>query len=44
MNIRYFFVKDRQEKGEQDIQYCPTDDMIADYFTKSLQGKKFLMF
>jgi hypothetical protein len=44
MNIRYFFVKDRQEKGEIDIQYCPTDDMIAGYFTKPLQGGKFLHF
>ena len=23
------------------IEYCPTEDMIADFFTKPLQGKQF---
>ena len=44
INIRYFFVKDRNEKGEINIEYCPTDIMIADFYTKPLQGKKFLDF
>jgi len=44
INIRYFFIKDRQESGELSIKYCPTDQMIADYFTKPLQGSKFLQF
>jgi hypothetical protein len=26
------------------IDFCPTDDMIADYMTKPLQGAKFLKF
>ena len=41
MNVRYFFVTDRENKGELQINYCPTESMIADYFTKPLQGKKF---
>jgi hypothetical protein len=41
INIRYFFVTDRIKSGEVSMTYCPTDDMIADYFTKSLQGTKF---
>ena len=27
-----------------EIQYCPTDNMIGDYYTKPLQGGKFLKF
>lgn len=41
INIRFFFVADRAKSGELDIQYCPTDKMIADFFTKPLQGSKF---
>ena len=41
MNIRFVFVKDRDDKNELTIEYCPTYQMLADYFTKSLQGKSF---
>ena len=44
INIRYFFVHDRVDAGEVSIQYCPTGDMLADYFTKPLQGSKFQQF
>ena len=44
LNIRYFFITDRINKGEIKLEYCPTDDMVADFFTKALQGKKFLKF
>ena len=44
LNIRYFFITDHIKKGELKIEYCPTDDMVADFFTKPLQGKKFLQF
>ena len=44
IDIRYFFVKDRVDKGELEIQYCPTYMMLADYFTKSLQGKAFRVY
>ena len=44
IDIRYFFVKDRVDKGEVKIEYCNTDDMIADFFTKPLQGKLFRKF
>ena len=42
INIRYFFIKDRVGSGEVTIIYCPTEDMIADFFTKPLQGIKFI--
>ena len=44
MNIRYFFITDQVEKGNVSLQYCPTNLMIADYFTKPLQGAKFREF
>ena len=44
IDIRYFFVKDRVDKGEVTIQHCPTTRMLADYFTKPLQGKSFYVF
>ena len=44
MNIRYFFITDRIKKGDLHIEYYPTDNMVADFFTKPLQGKKFLQF
>ena len=44
INIQYFMVTDLVKRGELDIVYCPTDEMIGDYFTKSLQGTKFSTF
>jgi hypothetical protein len=44
INIRYFFITDRIQNQELNIEYCPTGSMIADFFTKPLQGKKFLEF
>jgi hypothetical protein len=41
ISIRYFFVKDRVDKGEMKIEHCPTYKMLADFFTKPLQGKAF---
>ena len=44
INIKHFFVKDRIDKKEVEVQFCPTHLMIADYFTKPLQGKAFKLF
>jgi len=44
LNVRYFFLTDQVEKGDIKIEYCPTDDMIGDYMSKPLQGKKFIEF
>ena len=44
VHIRYFFMKDRVDKGEVEVQYCPTLEMLADYFTKPLQGALFHKF
>ena len=42
INIRYFFIKDRVDSGEVKIKYCPTNEMVADFFTKPLQGSQFV--
>ena len=44
INIRYFFVTDRLAAGDISIKYCPTEKMVADFYTKPLQGKLFRMF
>ena len=44
IHIRYFFVKDRVDKGEVKIEYCPTEEMLADFYTKPLQGSLFRKF
>ena len=44
IDIRYFFTKDRVDKGEIEIKYAPSHLMVADYFTKPLQGNNFKIF
>ncbi len=41
IDIRYFFIKDRLELEDFDVVYCPTEQMLADFFTKPLQGNLF---
>jgi len=44
MNIRYFFVADVCQRNQITLEYCPTDEMISDFFTKPLGGAKFRRF
>ena len=44
LNVRYFFLTDQVEKKNLSIEYCPTDEMWADFMTKPLQGEKFVRF
>ena len=39
--IRYFFIKDILKNEGIELKHCSTERMIADYFTKPLQGKLF---
>jgi uncharacterized protein (UPF0332 family) len=41
INIRYFFITDCVQKGNINIEHCPTKDMLGDFFTKPLQGYLF---
>jgi hypothetical protein len=43
-NIKYFYVTDLIHRKEVQIEFCPTDDMVADYMTKPLTGTKFMLF
>ena len=42
--ICYFFVTDRVAASDLSVQYCPTEMMLADFYTKPLQCKVFRMF
>ena len=41
IDVRYFFVTDRIKNKELSVEFCPTEQMIADFFTKPLQGRLF---
>ena len=41
MNTRYFFVKDKVDSGDVQIEHCGTEAMVGDFYTKPLQGKLF---
>jgi hypothetical protein len=40
-DIKYFYITDLIKRDLVQIEYCPTDEMIADYMTKPLVGGKF---
>ena len=41
INIRYFFITDQIEKGNVTVEYCPTEQMLGDFWTKPKQGTPF---
>ena len=41
INLRYFYVTDCIKRKELQVRFCPTEEMIADFFTKPLQGQAF---
>ena len=44
LNCCYYFITDRISAGDLSIEYCPTGEMVSDFFMKPLQGKLFLKF
>ena len=44
INIGYFHIKDRIKNGDLEVKCCPTDEMVADFMSKPLQGKPFRKF
>ena len=42
IKIHHYFVKQYLDNGEFTLNYCPTEDMIADILTKPLQGSQFI--
>jgi len=44
IRVRYYFIKDRIQSGDITLEHCPTEEMVADHFTKPLQGTLFRKF
>ena len=44
IHVCYYMITDWIKKKEFKITYCPTGKMIADFFTKLLQGAQFVKF
>jgi hypothetical protein len=41
IDVKYFYVREQQEKGVLDISYIRTDEQLADIFTKPLPRPRF---
>ena len=41
IEVRYYFVRERQEAGDIDVQYISTDCQLADNLTKPLPNPRF---
>jgi hypothetical protein len=41
IDIRYHFVREKVEDGQVCLQYCPTQDMLADIMTKPIPAVQF---
>jgi KUP system potassium uptake protein len=41
IKIQFHYVKDLIRDGEVHFKYCPTEDMVADLFTKALPASQF---
>ena len=41
IDIRFFFLKDRVDSGDIEIAFCWTENMVADFLSKPLQGSVF---
>jgi hypothetical protein len=41
IDIRYFFIKDRLKIEGFNVKYCPTEQVLANFFTKLLQDNLF---
>ena len=41
LDIRLFNIKDKLKQHNIEVRYCSTENMIADFFTKPLQGTQF---
>lgn len=44
INVRYFFISEALDNGIFSLEYCPSDEQLADILTKPLQNIKFTKF
>jgi hypothetical protein len=42
VDVQLHFIRDQVEKGTMKVEYCPTDDMLADIITKGLARERLL--
>ena len=42
IGIKYHFIREQVEKGIVELQYCPTEEMVADMLTKGLSRGRFI--
>ena len=40
--IKYHFIREQVEKGNVELQYCPTEKIVADMLTKRLSRDRFV--
>ena len=40
VDVQLHFIRDHVEKGTINVEYCPTDDMLADLMTKGLARER----
>ena len=40
-DIKYFYITDLRNQQEVSVEYCSSNDMVADYHTKPIFGEKF---
>jgi hypothetical protein len=43
IKVRYFFIKDCIDRGEVEMEHCPTKEMWSDVLTKPKQGREFFL-
>ena len=41
LNVHYFYIKELIDRKEVDLNWCPTENMLADFFSKPLQVNLF---
>lgn len=44
IQIKYHFVRESERKGDIKLEYCRSDEQLADIFTKALAGPSFDVF
>lgn len=42
IGIKYHFIQEQVEKGNVELQYCPTEEKFADMLTKGLSWNRFM--